>query len=36
VLTEPAVDAAIEETLFTGGALNRRFLGGGGVELGVS
>jgi hypothetical protein len=36
VLTEPAVDGAIEEMLFTGGALNRRLLGGGGVELGVS
>jgi hypothetical protein len=34
VLTEPAVDGAIEEMLFTGGALNRRLLGGGGVELG--
>jgi len=29
VLTEPAVDGAIEEMLFTGGALNRRLLGGG-------
>ncbi len=27
-LTEPAVDAAIEEMLFAGGALNRRLLGG--------
>ena len=32
VLTQPAVDAAIEEMLFTGGALNRRVLGGEGVE----
>jgi hypothetical protein len=32
-LTELAVDAALEEMLFTGGALNRRLLGGGGVEL---
>jgi ATPase family associated with various cellular activities (AAA) len=32
VLMQPAVDAAIEEMLFTGGALNRRLLGGEGVE----
>ena len=31
VLTQVAVDAAIEEMLFTGGALNRRLLGGGGA-----
>jgi hypothetical protein len=28
ILTQPAVDAAIEEMLFTGGALNRHLLGG--------
>jgi ATP-dependent 26S proteasome regulatory subunit len=33
VLTEAAVDAALEEMLFTGGALNRRLLGGEGAEL---
>src|SRR5256884_9372169 len=34
VLTQSAVDAAIEEMLFTGGALNRRLLGGeGAVEI---
>jgi len=32
ILTQPAVDAAIEEMLFTGGALNRRLLGGEGAE----
>src|SRR5215471_6832803 len=32
VLTQAAVDAAIEEMLFTGGALNRRLLGGAGVQ----
>jgi ATP-dependent 26S proteasome regulatory subunit len=32
VLGEPAVDAAMEEMLFSGGALNRRLLGGQGVE----
>ncbi|MDQ1469797.1 MAG: hypothetical protein QOJ99_1277 [Bryobacterales bacterium] len=32
VLTQAAVDAALEEMLFTGGALNRRLLGGEGVE----
>ncbi len=32
VLARPAVDAALEEMLFTGGALNRRLLGGEGVE----
>jgi hypothetical protein len=32
VLTEAAVDAALEEMLFTGGALNRRLLGGEGAE----
>ena len=31
-LTQPAVDAAIEEMLFAGGALNRRLLGGEGAE----
>src|SRR2546430_14823332 len=34
VLTQSAVDAAIEEMLFTGGALTRRLLGGeGAVEI---
>src|SRR6266403_1032755 len=32
VLTQSAVDAAIEEMLFAGGALNRRLLGGEGTE----
>ena len=32
VLTQAAVDAAIEEMLFTGGALNRRLLGGAGAK----
>jgi hypothetical protein len=32
ILTQPAGDAAIEEMLFTGGALNRRLLGGEGTE----
>jgi AAA+ superfamily predicted ATPase len=32
VLTQAAVDAALEEMLFTGGALNRRLLGGEGAE----
>ncbi|MBV9083546.1 MAG: 26S protease regulatory subunit, partial [Acidobacteriaceae bacterium] len=32
VLTQAAVDAALEEMLFTGGALNRRLLGGEAVE----
>ncbi len=32
VLAQPAVDAAIEEMLFTGGVLNRRLLGGAAVE----
>lgn len=32
VLTPSAVDAAIEEMLFAGGALNRRLLGGEGAE----
>ena len=31
VLAQPAVDAALEEMLFAGGALNRRLLGGEGV-----
>ncbi len=31
-LTQAAVDAAIEEMLFSGGALSRRLLGGEGVE----
>jgi ATP-dependent 26S proteasome regulatory subunit len=30
--SQPAVDAALEEMLFTGGTLNRRLLGGEGVE----
>lgn len=32
VLTQQAVDAAIEEMLFAGGTLNRRLLGGEGAE----
>jgi hypothetical protein len=32
VLSQEAVDAALEEMLFTGGALNRRLLGGEGAE----
>ena len=32
LLTRPSVDAAIEEMLFAGGALNRRLLGGEGAE----
>ncbi len=32
VLAQPAVDAALEEMLFAGGALNRRLLGGEGVD----
>ncbi len=32
VLAQPAVDAALEEMLFAGGTLNRRLLGGEGVE----
>jgi ATP-dependent 26S proteasome regulatory subunit len=32
ILTQPAVDVAIEEMLFVGGALNRRLLGGEGAE----
>ena len=32
-LSQPAMDAALEEMLFTGGALNRRLLGGEGAEL---
>jgi hypothetical protein len=32
VLAQPAVDAALEEMLITGGTLNRRLLGGEGVE----
>jgi hypothetical protein len=32
ILTQAAVDAAIEEMLFAGGALNRRLLGGEGAE----
>jgi hypothetical protein len=31
-LSQPAVDAALEEMLFTGGTLNRRLLGGEGAE----
>lgn len=31
LLTEPSVDAAIEEMRFAGGALNRRLLGGEGA-----
>ena len=31
VLTQSAVDAAMEEMLFAGGALNRRLLGGEGA-----
>jgi ATP-dependent 26S proteasome regulatory subunit len=32
MVTQRAVDAAIEEMLFTGGALNRRLLGGADAE----
>jgi hypothetical protein len=32
ILAQPAVDATMEEMLFTGGALNRRLLGGEGIE----
>jgi ATP-dependent 26S proteasome regulatory subunit len=32
ILAQPAVDAAVEEMLFTGGALNRRLLGGQDAE----
>ena len=32
ILTQPAVDSALEEMLFAGGALNRRLLGGEGAE----
>jgi ATP-dependent 26S proteasome regulatory subunit len=32
ILAQPAADAALEEMLFAGGALNRRLLGGEGVE----
>jgi ATP-dependent 26S proteasome regulatory subunit len=32
VLTQPALDAALEEMLFAGGTLNRRLLGGEGVQ----
>jgi len=32
VLAQPAVDAALQEMLLAGGALNRRLLGGDGVE----
>ena len=32
ILTQSAVNAAIEEMLFSGGALNRRLLGGDGAE----
>jgi hypothetical protein len=32
ILSQPAVDAALEEMLFAGGTLNRRLLGGEGVE----
>jgi hypothetical protein len=32
ILAQPAVDAALEEMLFSGGALNRRLLGGEGVQ----
>jgi ATP-dependent 26S proteasome regulatory subunit len=31
-VTQPAVDAALEEMLFTGGSLNRRLLGGESAE----
>ena len=36
VLTQAAVDAAIEEMLFTAGALNRRLLGGEGAAPGLN
>jgi len=34
-LRQPAVDAAIEEMVFTGGTLNLKLLGGSSTELGV-
>jgi ATP-dependent 26S proteasome regulatory subunit len=36
MLTQPSVDAAIDEMLFSGGALNRRLLGGDGAEEGAN
>src|SRR3984893_7094245 len=36
ILTQTAVDGALEEMLFVGGALNRRLLGGEGVEQTVT
>lgn len=33
VLDDRAAEAAIEEMVFTGGALNRRLLGGEGLEV---
>ncbi|MGD1091880.1 MAG: hypothetical protein ABSB35_07780 [Bryobacteraceae bacterium] len=36
ILAQPAVDSALEEMLFTGGTLNRRLLGGEGVEQAVN
>jgi hypothetical protein len=36
MLTQPSVDAAIEEIRFAGGALNRRLLGGEGAEESVN
>jgi ATPase family associated with various cellular activities (AAA) len=33
ILSQPAMDAALEEMLFTGGALNRRLLGAEGAEV---
>ena len=36
LLQQPAVDAAIEEMVFTGGALNLKLLGGSATELGTA
>jgi hypothetical protein len=36
VLEQLSVDAAVEEMLFAGGALNRRLLGGEGAEPGTN
>ena len=36
VLVQPSVDAAVEEMLFAGGALNRRLLGGEGAGPGAN
>ena len=36
VLKQQAVDGAIEEMVFTGGALNLKLLGGSATELGTA